>query len=139
MKITKPPFEQIFYERHTIRWGCGNNPVGVHLIATIKLKDNTKKQDKEEKKDYEAAKKIYDEFINVGQRFKPSVVKANREVTAKITFIHVEKQLITWKQDNIHEFEMPTWNDNPLKPACGKWPIDSFIALVKSGEIEFIK
>lgn len=131
----KPDFKDVMYDRHTIRWGLGNSAVGLQCIARIRLKEPSKKELLEEKRDYNKVKAIYDTDINKGQRFKPAGKGANANISAKITFINPKTQIVSWKQDNM----TPKQIKQGMKPAAGKWLINNLIALVKAGNIEFIK
>lgn len=126
---TRPDFSEVFYNPSTIRWGLGNYAVGLQEIASIRLRPMSKTEEKNIKADYEKATKIFDK-IRVGQRFIPSGDKAIKGVVAKITFIHWPKQTVSWKQVGVDK-------DSGLKPACGKWIINDFIAMVKGNYIEF--
>lgn len=130
-------FSQVHYDPNTICWGLGNNLVGPRLLARIKLREPTKKEEKAAFKDYKEAERIFTEYCNKGQRFKASGDTVNREITCKITFVNIDKQSISWKQDNIHE--MVNYSDIPLKPAAGKFSINGFISMIKSKGIIPIK
>ncbi len=128
-------FQDVYYDPHTIRWGKGNDAIGLEVLATIKIREKTKKELLEEKKKFEAAEKIYEEFIQVGQKFRASGEKAIRGIECKITYIHYAKQAVSWKQYNMTEEQ----RSRGCKPAAGKFSINSMMALLKCGEIEFIK
>jgi hypothetical protein len=134
MAKKKIDFKDVYYDRHIIRWVQGNNAVGLNCLASFSLRNPTKKEEKEEKKDYLKAKEIFDTHINVGQKFKPSGEKARSEVIAKITFIHNEKQSVSWKQCNMTEEQAK----RGLKPAAGKWSINAMLAIHRAGNITFI-
>lgn len=131
---TKPDFSLLSYERGHICWGAGNDVFALRLIARIKLTDKTtKKQDREEKKDYEDAKRIYDKFINKGIRFA-SGGKHKTTVQAKITFVNYETESVCWKQDNLTNKEIK----KGYVAAKGKFSINAFITLYRIKEIVII-
>lgn len=132
--MRKPEFREINYDPNTICWGMGNHVVGPRLIARIQLREAEAEQEFKLKEDYERAEEIYDRYINVGQKFKPSGENANNGIVVKVTYIHAEKQLVTWKQVEFSE----EFIHQGLKPAKGKWTINSMIHLYNSGRIEFI-
>jgi len=130
----KKKFEQVSYNPNAPKWGLGNKVVGLQLLATIKLREKNKKELAAEKQDWQEAKSIYEKYINVGQRFKPIGERANKDVEAKITFIHNEKELVTWKQCNL----TPSQIKMGCKPAAGKFSISSMIQMYKTKQITFI-
>lgn len=129
----KPDFSYIYYDKGHICWGVGNDAIGPRLIARIAIPGAkiSKKQEKAEKKDYEYAKEVYEKYVNKGVRFKSSGDRATR-VEVKITHINFEKQTICWLQDNMTKEEIK----KKYKPAKGKFVINSFITLLKHGEIK---
>lgn len=132
--MKKPDFDKIYFDADDIVWGQGNHIVGLPILASIKFGEPSKEMQEKEKKEYFEAKEIYDKYINLGQKFKPSGDNANKNVECKITFFHSEKQLITWKQYNLSN----DFKEKGFKPASGKWLINSMITLVKNKQIEFI-
>lgn len=100
MKAQPLKFEELHYDPHTICWGLGNDIVGPQILARIQLREPTRKEDKKLKADYEKAKELFNKYVQKGMRFKPSGDDANKEVTFKITYIHNEKQSITWLQED---------------------------------------
>ena len=131
--MKKPDFKDIYFDPDQVCWGRGNKVVGPQLLARIELREPTSEEEKEEMEEYTEAKEIYDKYINKGQRFKSSGPRATG-VQCVITYIHPEKQLVTWKQDNLTDEE----TERGMRPARGKWPINSVISLFKAKEIEFI-
>lgn len=133
--MKKAEFKDIAFDPDVIGWGVGNTVIRLNCIARIKLRKLTEAEEAIEKEKYDAAKKIYDDHINVGSIFRPIGENANSQITARITSINSEKSYITWKQNNLSE------KDKSLgfKPAAGKWSISTTIMLVKNNEIKFIK
>lgn len=127
--MAKPEFENINFDSDFICWGRGNYILKPNMIGRYKFRELTDEEKNAEQKKYDAAKEIYDTFINKGQKFKPAGTDANEKVEAVITFIHAEKQTITWKQINA---------DPSFKAANGKWSINAMLSLVKQGKIIFI-
>lgn len=132
--MAKPDFNKIYFDSSVVVWGRGNDIVGLQKIATIQFGQLTPEMEEEEKKEYFKAKEIYEKYFNVGQKFKPIGENANKNVECKITFIHAEKELVTWKQTNLSTHFI----ENSYKPACGKFSINAMLQLVKNKEIEFI-
>jgi len=132
--MKKPDFKDLYFDDSQVVWGVGNNIMGPNLIARIKFRELNDEEENEEKLKYYAAKEIYETYFNKGQKFKPSGKTANKNIECKITFIHSEKQLITWKQTNLTKEQI----ENGLKPATGKWFINAMLKLVKTKEIEFL-
>jgi hypothetical protein len=127
--MKKPNFEDILFDSDFIGWGVGNRILAPNLIGRYKFRGLTPEESEEELKKYNAAKDIYDKFINIGQKFKPAGDGANTDVECKITFIHSEKQTVTWRQTN---------NTSTYKSASGRWPINAMLGLVRLGSIIFI-
>lgn len=132
--MAKLDFKDVVYDSSTICWGKGNKVVGLNLIARIQLREPTKADDRKAKRDYLDAKKIYDTYINKGQRFKPNGDKANKAVTGKITFINNKNQMVSWKQDNLTAEELAIG----YIPAAGKLLINSMISMFRSKQIVFL-
>lgn len=132
--MAKPKFENLYFNDSEVVWGRGNDIVGLQIIASLKLRDSTPEELEQEKRNYEEAKEIYERFFNKGQRFKPCGNNANKSVECVITFINENKQTVTWKQDNLPD----KLREISVKPAAGKFFINSMLRLVKTGEIEFI-
>ena len=130
-KQVKPDFSYIFYDKATVVWGHGNNIGGLPIIERIRLRENNEFEDEEERKDWLWTKNIYDKYINIGQLFN---VKADiqKETICKITYVNFDKQTINWKMINMQNIA------EGMKPPAGKWSINGFLAMFKSGEI-FIK
>ncbi len=133
--MAKPKFEDVYYDPDSIRWGMGNYVVGPNLIATIKLRELNKKEEKKLKSELRSAKDVYEKYINKGQCFRPIGEKANEKIEAKITFINPTKQSVTWKQYNMTNEE----TSRGCKPAAGKWSINAMLVMQKNKEIEFIE
>lgn len=132
----KLKFEELLYDPYIIVWGLGNDLVGPQLLARIQLREPTKKEDRAAKSDYERVRDIFNNNVNLGQRFKASGKDASRGIECKITYINNSKQSVTWKQDNAETH--PDFIGKGYKPAAGKWSINAFIAMIKSGRIEII-
>jgi len=130
----KPNFEDINYNSDVICWGHGNNLVGPNLIASIRLKPESKKEIDARKKDIEAAKKIYTENINRGAKFIPKGDNAIKGISAKIIFINSRTNTITWIQELTEKQTQLGY-----KPASGRWNISAVIKMVKESRIEFLK
>ncbi len=134
MAAKKLDFKDVYYDRSTICWGHGNNAVGLRCLASIQLREPTTKEEKEEMKDWLKAKDVFDTYINVGQKFKPVGKSDVSSVIAKITYIHNEKQSVSWKQCNMSD----EYKQIGYKPAAGKFSIDAMLSLHRSKEIVFI-
>lgn len=132
--MKKPDFKDIYFDSNQVCWGLGNKVVGPQVLARIQLREPTSEEEKEEMEEYAEAKEIYDKYINKGQRFKPAGPRYNDKVQCVITYIHPEKHLVTWKQDNLTDKDA----SRGMKPAKGKWRINSVIRLFKAKHIEFI-
>ena len=129
----KPNFSEIYYDPKTVCWGHGNNIVGLRELARIRIREETPEEELELKSDYQNAESIYNQFINVNQKFAPGGKMANKDIIAKITGINSEHQYVSWKQTNTDELIK---RDNfHYKPAKGKFNINAMIALIKNGEI----
>jgi hypothetical protein len=132
--MLKVDFSLIPY-KEVICWGLGNHAVGLNCIASFKIGEQTEAQTEEEKKDYEEAKRIYDEYINKGQKFFPT--NGNKEIISRITFLNFETGSVSWKQCNLVEYVEKHGESfiTPLKPAKGKFSINAMIYLFKSQEL----
>jgi len=128
----KPKFSEIYYDPKTICWGNGNDIVGLKVIATIKLREKTQDEEEEDKADYKKVESIYNQYINIGQKFT-SGGESSTGVIAKITGINAEKQYISWKQINTEE--LSKLHNFQYKPAKGKFNINAMISLIKTGKI----
>lgn len=127
--MQKPEFKYLRYDGQHICFPVSGNHVGsLQLLARIQFGEPTMEELIAEQNDYEFAKEIYDTWINVGQHFI-GLGDTSTDAVCKITFIHPTKELVTWKQINAPE---------PYLPACGKWTIQNFISMCKSGQIAFI-
>ncbi len=132
--MKKLEFKDVYYDPATICWGEGNDIVGPQLLARIQIREPNKKENAKALKDYNEAKEIYDQHFELGQTFKASKEKTISNVEAKITYIHNEKQTVTWKQYNLSKEQIA----DGIKPARGRWSINAMIKLCMTGEIEFI-
>lgn len=133
--MKKPEFKDIYFDEDQVVWGQGNNIVGLQELARIQLRELTPEEDEMTKIAYDSAKEIYDTYFNLGQRFQPDGETANKGVKCKITYIHAEKQLVTWRQYNLSERQI----EIGFKPARGKFFINAMLKLVSTNKIEFIK
>lgn len=141
-KKQKPDFSIFPFSRHAHFSPIGGNNIGyVAPIAIITLDE--KMADDEDKKAYEEAKKIYDEKIFVGARFKAGTVngqKNNNDKIGIITYISAKTFYVTWDFDNKKELE-EKYNTSTfkLKWKPQKWSVAGIISMIQSGYIEMLE
>lgn len=130
----KPEFKLVEYDPRHICWTHGNKLLSPRVLAVIEVRKKNKKESEAEKKDYERAKYIYDNFINVGVKFKPVPQKRlyNSNVIARITRVNIKNQTVSWVQDNFTEAQ----KKEGYKPAKGRWNICGMITQFKLNKIE---
>ena len=133
MKGIKPNFDQIHYNPQTVTWGKGNAVMTAEPLAVIRLQPQSKAEQKREQEDYLLAQEIYEKYINQGQLFIPCGKDANKNIRAKITHISFAKQTVNWVTILSDE-----QIEQGYQPSKGKYFINTFIQLFKSGQIDFI-
>lgn len=142
----KPPFEQLYYDKDTIVWGQGNKLFGPTLLARIKLpvsEEVQKQADEHELKDFNAAKEIYNSYVNKGVVFT-SAGKEATDNTAVITSVNYDKQYICFnaskrqKEKNLQMFKESTYMDKIPTGPKGKFSINAFVNMVKNKQISIV-
>jgi len=78
---------------------------------------------------YDKATVVWGHGNNIGGL---PIIERIRLTICKITYVNFDKQTINWKMINMQNIA------EGMKPPAGKWSINGFLAMFKSGEI-FIK
>lgn len=133
--MAKPDFKDLPFSRHRHWTPAGGNTIGYFQPMYVGV-INQDLFDAEDRKAYDTAKKIYDEKIFVGARFKAGRLHGEEnknDHTAIITYISSKTNMVTW------EFEQAVKDKYPkLIFKKQKWHILGMVSLIEQSNITML-